>query len=102
MHYVNTAFLNFSVEGFLRKKYTLLHQSYTLINIESFLEKAINPNVSVKKDVFKIDYPYSKSFWKNQNQLVLTKELKAFLKRIEKPKKDYKSVRNFEKEHHKE
>ncbi len=95
LHYINNGFISTTVEVFLRKKHSVLEHTFNYINIESFVNEDIQPNISVKKDVFKIDYPYDANFWKTQNQLPLTKELKTFLKNIEKPKKGYKTVNNF-------
>ena len=71
---------------------------YNLLTTESFIKDKIKSNLSVEKDLFKADFPYSADFWKNQNQLLLTTELKEFLAKVSTNKtknSDYKIIGNF-------
>ncbi len=71
---------------------------YNLLTTESFIKDKIKSNFSVEKDLFKADFPYSEDFWKNQNQLLLTSELKEFLNKVSKnntKNSDYKIISNF-------
>ena len=71
---------------------------YNLLTTESFIKDKIKSNFSVEKDLFKADFPYSEDFWKNQNQLLLTSELKEFLAKVSKNKarnSEYKVIGNF-------
>jgi hypothetical protein len=63
-------------EGEMKNNFTT---EYNFITTKSFIDNDIKSNVSMKKDVFKLKHKYSKDFWKNQNQLVLTKEMQQFL-----------------------
>jgi len=42
----------------------------------------VKKNVSVQKDLFRIDKPYKNDFWRNQNQLLLTTEMETFLNNL--------------------
>ncbi|MBA0884768.1 carboxypeptidase-like regulatory domain-containing protein [Flavobacterium undicola] len=72
-------------------------------NIDYFVtnnptNEKVNSNFSPDKDLFKAKFPYSKDFWKNQNQLPLTTELELFLKSIADKKdktKEYEVIGNF-------
>lgn len=60
-------------------------------------DKAIS-NLSMDKDIFKVKYPYSEQFWKNQNQLPLTNDLSNFFKKVSENKdnkKEFDIVGNF-------
>lgn len=57
--------------------------------------ESVNSNFSTDKDIFKAKFPYSKDFWKNQNQLPLTNELELFLKSVAEKKdktKEYEGL----------
>ena len=71
---------------------------YNLLTTESFIKDKIKPNFSLDKDLFKAEFPYSEDFWKNQNQLLLTNELKEFLIKVSENKSkgsEYKIIGNF-------
>ncbi|KAF2511886.1 carboxypeptidase-like regulatory domain-containing protein [Flavobacterium foetidum] len=64
----------------------------------SFIAAKANSNLSMDKDIFKVKFPYSEQFWKSQNQLPLTIELKDFLQKVldkKENKKDFEIVGNF-------
>lgn len=48
----------------------------------SFINEKVRSNFSINKEIFKAKFPYSEGFWKNQNQLPLTNELRVFLNQI--------------------
>jgi hypothetical protein len=50
---------------------------YDLVTVDGFIEE-LEPNFSVTRDLFKANFSYSEDFWKTQNQLPLTAELKLF------------------------
>ncbi len=56
----------------------------------SFIAEKAKSNLSMDKDLFKVKYPYSQQFWKSQNQLPLTNDLSAFLKRVSENKDNKK------------
>ena len=71
---------------------------YNLLTTESFIKDQVNSNFSVDKDLFKANFSYSEDFWRNQNQLLLTTELKEFLNRVSENKSkgsEYKIIGNF-------
>ncbi|WP_165747800.1 carboxypeptidase-like regulatory domain-containing protein [Cellulophaga sp. Z1A5H] len=49
---------------------------------ESFGNEDVKSNVNEQKDIFKIKMKYDKDFWKEQNQLLLTDEMEAFIKKM--------------------
>ncbi|KDN55195.1 hypothetical protein [Flavobacterium seoulense] len=58
----------------------------------------INSNFLIHNDIFKAKFPYSKSFWSNQNQLPLTKELELFINSVADKKdktKEFEIISNF-------
>lgn len=64
----------------------------------SFIPEKAKSNLSMDKDIFKVKYPYSEQFWKNQNQLPLTTDLIHFLKQVSENKdnkKEFDIVGNF-------
>jgi hypothetical protein len=71
---------------------------YDLVTVDGFIEEIVKPNFSVTKDLFKANFSYSEDFWKTQNQLPLTDELKLFLTRVNETKavkSDFKIQSNF-------
>ena len=67
------------------------------ITVNSFTNETIKSNFSVDKEIFKAKFQYSDEFWKNQNQLPLTKDLKDFLNTVaeKKDKKEFEIIGNF-------
>jgi hypothetical protein len=64
----------------------------------SITTEKVEPNFATDKDVFKAKFPYSAEFWSSQNQLLLTSELKDFLKRVSEnkdKKKEFEIIGNF-------
>ena len=53
----------------------------------SFTNEDVNSNFSITKDIFKAKFPYSENFWKTQNQLPISNELKTFLTKVSENKK---------------
>ena len=51
-------------------------------------------NVSSKKELFKLNFPYNKNFWEKQNQLPLTEEIQFFLDKAHN-QKEYRIISNF-------
>ncbi|MEM1340601.1 MAG: hypothetical protein AAF634_18220 [Bacteroidota bacterium] len=47
-------------------------------------------NVNSKKDVFKLKHPYDEHFWNNQNDLLLTSEMEAFIEKMAKGNTKFK------------
>ena len=54
-----------------------------MLTEDNFGNFEIDKNVSSKKDMFKLKYPYNEAFWINQKTLLLTDEMQEFLDGIE-------------------
>ena len=63
-----------------QEKPTIYEAEFIWITLNN-TDAKIKKNASVKKDVFKLDYPYNEDFWKKQNILPLTKEMEIFIKK---------------------
>lgn len=64
----------------------------------SFTNEEVNANFSITKDIFKAKFPYSENFWKTQNQLPISNELKTFLTKVSEnkdKKKEFEVIGNF-------
>ncbi|MFV8270334.1 hypothetical protein ACNQGP_10430 [Flavobacterium sp. GT2N3] len=100
-YYLSLSKLNAQVEVLADKKsderfYYNLTMDYFTTN--SITNEKVESNFDVDKDVFKAKFPYSATFWNNQNQLPLTNELKDFLKRVsdnKDQKKEFEIIGNF-------
>ncbi|WP_417443258.1 hypothetical protein [Joostella sp.] len=68
--------------------------SYILTTQDNFKELNIKKNASVKKDIFKLKYPYNSVFWEKQNQLLLTNEMLDFLKTVNDENNEYRAISN--------
>ncbi|WP_417443307.1 hypothetical protein [Joostella sp.] len=68
---------------------------YILTTQDNFKKLNTKANVSVKKDIFRIEYPYNPDFWEKQNQLLLTEEMLDFLKTVKDENNEYRSISNF-------
>ncbi len=53
----------------------------------------ISSNTSVNKEIFEISADYNEEFWKKQNQLLLTQEMKDFINTLQ-DNKEYKAILN--------
>lgn len=100
-YHLSISKLNERVEVLMDKKredpfYFNLAIDYFTTNF--ITNEKVEPNFAVDKDIFKAKFPYSADFWKNQNQLPLTNELKDFLKRVSEnkdKKKEFEIIGNF-------
>ncbi len=57
--------------------------SYVWFGLNLVKTDKIKENVSKTKDVLKLDYPYDETFWNNQRFLLLTDEMKSFIKELQ-------------------
>lgn len=99
-HYISNAKLSTVTEVIneITNQKDIYEVEYKLLTTESFIKDKIKSNFSVEKDLFKADFSYSEDFWKNQNQLLLTTELKEFLIKVSENKSkgsEYKIIGNF-------
>lgn len=58
--------------------------SYVWFGLNLAKTDKIKENASKTKDVLKLDYPYNETFWNNQRFLLLTDEMKSFIKELQK------------------
>ena len=69
--------------------------SYSFIVLEQN-KIEINKKQSIKKDIFKFKKPFSSEFWKNQEYLLLTKEMNDFLGTMKGSNNEFKTTTNIE------
>jgi len=78
-YYLNKAKLAVKVEVINKESkgsfYEAEYQFFTL----NHGNVKVDDNFSMRRDLFKIDKDYNPQFWNNQNQLLLTSEMKSFL-----------------------
>ncbi len=72
---------------------TLFEIEILLHTTSSFGNEKIKSNVNEQKDIFKLKFPYKKTYWDTQNQLLLTKEMQDFIRQMGKGNKEFK-IRN--------
>ncbi|MEO7978422.1 hypothetical protein [Flavobacterium sp.] len=99
-YYLNNANSDFRVEvvGKDNNNKAFYDCSTVFFVTNSFITDKADSNISMDKDVFKVKYPFSDQFWKSQNQLPLTTDLKDFLKRVTENKdnkKEFEEIGNF-------
>lgn len=99
-YYLNNAKSDVRVELLGNEKVPKAFYDYStnFFVTNSFIAEKAKSNLSMDKDIFKVKYPYSEQFWKSQNQLPLTSDLNAFLKRVSENKdnkKEFEVVGNF-------
>lgn len=99
-YYLNNAKSDVRVELLVSEKNIKAFYDYStnFFVTNSFIAEKAKSNLSMDKDIFKVKFPYSEQFWKSQNQLPLTSDLSAFLKRVsenKENKKEFEIVGNF-------
>lgn len=73
------------------KTFNLVYElSSILTTSDNFDSFDVKKNVSANKDLFKIKYPYNSKYWNTQNQLLLTEEMKEFIKEMGKENSEFK------------
>lgn len=81
----------YNVELFDRNnKRTVYDLDYQLL-LSNPTTSDISSNTSVTKEIFKIEGAYNEEFWKKQNQLLLTEEMKKFINSLQ-DNKEYKAI----------
>jgi hypothetical protein len=55
----------------------------------------VKSNINENKDIFKLDYQYNSEFWKEENQLLLTREMTDFIKKLKSDDNEFKIKSNF-------
>ena len=70
--------------------------SFIMTTFDNFGDFKVKKNVKVNKDIFKLKYPYNASYWKSQNQLLLTDEMNSFISAMGENNKEFKVRSNFD------
>lgn len=70
--------------------------NFILNTTDSFDNFKVKKNISATKDIFKLKYPYNSEYWSSQNQLLLTDEMQAFIKKMGKDNKEFKVRSNID------
>ncbi|UII76431.1 carboxypeptidase-like regulatory domain-containing protein [Flagellimonas sp. HMM57] len=85
LYYMNKAKLNAKVELFDGDNPSpiMYEANYVWFGLNLVKTDKIKENAPKTKDVLKLDYPYNKIFWDNQKFLLLTDEMKSFIKELQ-------------------
>ncbi|MCL6219603.1 carboxypeptidase-like regulatory domain-containing protein [Zunongwangia pacifica] len=76
------------------KMFTYIQRINYLSN-DHFGNFEVNRNIRAKKDIFNVGTKYISGFWDDQNQLLLTKEMQAFIEKVKAGDSDFKIKSNF-------
>lgn len=95
-YYVSKARIDETVEVFEKDgKRRVYEITYILKTQDNFKNHNIKSNVSVKKEIFRLKGEYNPNFWKAQNNLKLTDEMRVFIKELNtKESKSYRTISN--------
>ena len=94
-YFIANAIVNAKVEGYVGEERIVYDVSFELIVTHPFSDlSTFKANVNGKKELFKLEVPYNKEFWKTQNQLPLTNEMRNFINKPHNPK-EYRVISNF-------
>ena len=94
-YFIANAIVNAKVEGYVGEERIVYDVSFELIVTHPFSDlSTFKANVNGKKELFKLEVPYNKEFWKTQNQLPLTNEMRNFINKPHNPK-EYHVISNF-------
>lgn len=98
LYYMNSAKRNSKIEvkGENNSFTDIFEMSIVLITSNSFGKVKIKSNTNEQKDIFKLKHPYNESYWNSQNQLLLTHEMQAFIKKMGTANKEFKVRSNMD------
>lgn len=68
---------------------------FILTTSDNFQDMKVKSNINENKDIFKLDYQYNSEFWKEENQLLLTREMTDFIKKLKSDDNEFKIKSNF-------
>ncbi|TKD59230.1 carboxypeptidase-like regulatory domain-containing protein [Flavobacterium sp. ASW18X] len=77
-------------------KKTLFEAEFILSNYNPFNTKKFKKNVSATRDIFKLKKNYDAAFWKNQEYLLLTKEMEIFIMNMQAKAVEFKVKTNLD------
>jgi len=72
----------------------LYEVSYIMHTKNNFEDIDFKENTSISKDIFDLKFKYNTSFWENQNQQMLTQEMKKFINNLDPKNREYKIKTN--------
>ncbi|MFK7812906.1 MAG: hypothetical protein AB8B59_10450 [Maribacter sp.] len=73
------------------KSFNLVYELNSILTTsDNFGAFKVKKNVNASKDLFKLKYPYNPGFWNTQNQLLLTEEMKEFIKKMGEENTEFK------------
>jgi hypothetical protein len=98
LYFMNSAKRNskLEVKGENNSFTDIFEMSIVLITSNSFGNAKIKSNTNEQKDIFKLKHPYNQSYWRSQNQLLLTEEMQAFIKKMGTANKEFKVRSNMD------
>lgn len=96
VYHIDKARLDSKVEVIDEKsKNDFLYEvSYIMQTKNSFEVVDFSENTPLRKDIFDLEFKYDPNYWENQNQLMLTQEMKVFINSLDPKKSDYKIKSN--------
>lgn len=98
MYFIDKATIKAKVKVIDKNNEIIIYDvAYTWITLDQNKEK-INKKYSIKKDIFKLKKSFSSTFWKNQQYLLLTKEMNDFLRKLKDTGNEFKTVTNIKTE----
>ncbi|GJH41703.1 hypothetical protein RCZ04_22530 [Capnocytophaga sp. HP1101] len=94
-YFIANAIFTGKVEGYVGEERIVYDVSFELIVTHPFSDMStFKANVNGKKELFKLEVPYNKTFWETQNQLPLTNEMCDFINKAHN-QKEYRVISNF-------
>ena len=92
---IDKANMTATVEVLSKKSGRVLYEvSYKLYTYDNFENLEVKNNISLSKEIFRLKGYYNNDFWESQNYLLLTEEMREFLKTLNDENNDLKSISN--------
>lgn len=90
---IDKANMTATVEVFPKKSEKILYEvSYKMYTYDNFENLDVKDNISISKDIFRLNADYKEDFWKSQHYLLLTEDMKDFLNTLKDENNDFKSI----------
>lgn len=97
-YYIGDANLKQKIEVFNKSETKVIYNvDYQFITTRSNVKDSFKANIKNTTPLFEINQNYNEKFWENQNQLLLTEELKSFINSSQTDSKEFKSLSNIKK-----
>lgn len=97
-YYISSAKSTNKVEVTNEKKsfHVVYEVSTILTTSDNFGEFDVTKNISSKKELFNLKYPYDPDYWQTQNQLLLTNEMQEFITKMGQENNEFKVRSNMD------